>query len=282
MTAITDTPAAFGGLQPLPPATGRAGFGGALRSEWTKIRSVRSTVWTLLATIIISVGFSMLGNWGQSSHTHDTAAQLATRDLTYRSMLGIVFGQLAMISFGALAVTAEYATGMIRTSLVAQPRRIWVYLAKLVIVAVVAFVVGEIISFTSFLIDSQFWVNKGVNLNLGTHGTLPAVIGGGLYLAATGLLAFGIGAAVRHTAGTITIGVALVFVATIIEQFMPSSWVADSWKWLPYNAGSEVYQTQHTAEIGTAFGAWTGFGVYAGYALIAVIAGLWVFQRKDA
>ena len=273
---------AFAGMTPLPPASGRAGLLGALRSEWTKIRSVKSTVWTLAAAVIISVGISTLGNWGQSSHTSDSAAELATRDLVYRSMFGIRLGQLVMVVFGALAVTSEYSTGMIRTSLAAQPRRLNVFFAKLVIVAIVAFVVGEIISFASFLIGAHFWAADGVTLNLGTHGALQAVIGGGLYLDGAALLAFGLGAAIRHTAGTITTGVFLLFVVTIIVNFMPDSWQTDVDKWLPANAGSQVWATQHTADVGTALGAWSGFGVYIGYAAIALIVGLWVFERRDA
>jgi len=146
----------------------------------------------------------------------------------------------------------------------------------------VAFVAGEIISFASFLIGAHFWAAKGVTLSLSTHGALQAVIGGGLYLDGAALLAFGIGAAVRHTAGTITTGVFLLFVVTIIVNFMPDSWQADIDKWLPANAGSQVWATQHTADVGTAFGAWAGFAVYIGYAVIALIVGLWVFKRRDA
>ena len=282
MSTVTDARAPFAGLTPLPPAAGRAGFGGTLRSEWTKIRSVKSTMWTLSAAIVISVGISTLGNWGQASHTTDSAARLATLDLTSRSMFGIVLGQLVMVVFGALAITGEYSTGMIRTSLAAQPRRLQVFFAKLVIVTLTAFVVGEVISFASFLIGTHFWATKGVSLSLGTHGALQAVIGGGLYLDGAALLAFGIGAALRHTAGTITLGVFLLFVVTIIVNFMPNSWQVDVDKYLPANAGSQVWSTQHTADVGTAFGAWAGFAVYLGYAAVALLAGLWVFKRRDA
>jgi ABC-type transport system involved in multi-copper enzyme maturation permease subunit len=283
MSTITDAPgAAFGSVTPLPPATGRAGFGGALRSEWTKIRSVRSTVWTLAAAIVIAVGISTLGNWGQAGHTTLSAQQLAAKDLVQRSMFGIMLGQLVMVVFGALAITGEYATGMIRTSLSAQPRRTPVFFAKLLVVAATAFVVGEIISFASFLIGTHFWAAKGVHLSLSTHGALQAVIGGGLYLDGAALLAFGIGAAMRHTAGTITTGVFLLFVVTIIVNFMPDSWQSDIDKYLPANAGEQVWATQHTADVGTAFGAWSGFGVYMIYAALALLIGLWVFKRKDA
>ena len=283
MSTITDTaPAAYGGLAPLPPATGRAGFGGALRSEWTKIFSVRSTVWALSAAIVISVGLSALGNFEQASHTSLSAHQLGEKDLVYRSMFGIMLGQLVMVVFGALAITSEYATGMIRTSLSVQPRRMPVFFAKFLVVAVTAFAVGEIISFASFLISTHFWVSKGVHLSLGSHGALQAVIGGGLYLDGAALLAFGIGAAIRHTAGTITTGVFLLFVVTIIVNFMPDSWQSDVDKYLPANAGAQIWSTQHTADVGTNLGSWAGFGVYIAYAALALLIGMWVFKRKDA
>ena len=276
------TTTTFGGLPTLPASTGPSGFQGALRSEWVKIRSIRSTVWTLAAAVVISVGISTLGNWGQAGHTTASAATLATRDLTQRSMFGIVLGQLVMVVFGALAVTSEYATGMIRTSLSAQPRRMNVFWAKFAIVAVVSFLVGEVISFASFLIGAQFWVGKGVSLTLSTHGALQAVIGGGLYLAGAALLAFGLGAVLRHTAGAITAGVFLLFVITIIVNFMPDSWQGDIDKWLPANAGGQIWATQHTADVGTALSAWGGFGVYMIYAGVAVILGAISFKRRDA
>jgi len=284
MTALTDAPIpnTFPGMSPLPAASGKAGFGGALRSEWTKIKSVKSTIWTLAAAIIIAVGISALGNWGQSNHTTESAAELAAKDLTFRTMFGIMLGQLVMVVFGALAVTSEYATGMIRTSLAAQPRRLNVFFAKLLVVAAIAFVVGEIISFSSFFIGAHFWAAKGVSLSLSTHGSLQAVIGGGLYLTGAALLAFGIGAAMRHTAGTITLGVALLFVVTIIVSFMPDSWQQNIDKYLPANAGEQIWSTQHTADVGTALSAWGGFAVYMTYAVIALIVGLWVFKRRDA
>ena len=276
------TTTTFGGVSTLPASKGSSGFPGALRSEWVKIRSIRSTVWTLAAAIIIAVGISTLGNWGQANHTDLSAAQLAAKDLTYRSMFGIMLGQLVMVVFGALAITSEYATGMIRTSLSAQPRRMNVFWAKFLIVALVAFVVGEIISFASFLIGAHFWAAKGVSLTLATHGALQAVIGGGLYLTGAALLAFGLGALLRHTAGAITSGVFLLFVVTIIVNFMPDSWQGDIDKWLPANAGSQVWATQHTADVGTALGAWSGFGVYMIYAAVAIIIGAISFKKRDA
>lgn len=277
MTANTT---ALSGLTALPPASGRAGFGGALRSEWTKIRSVRSTMWTLGSATVVTIGISVLGNWGRANHGDATTAQLAHEDLTQRTLFGIILGQLIMVVFGAMSITSEYSTGMVRTSLTAQPRRAPVFWAKLLVVSAVAFIVGEVISFVSFLISSSFWRGKGIDLTLSTPHAMQAVIGGGLYLAGSAILAFGLGAILRHTAGAITSGVGLLFVLTILVNFLPQSWQDHLDKWLPFNSGGQVWSTQHVP--GTDLGAWTGFGVFMIYGIVAVALGAYVFRNRDA
>jgi ABC-type transport system involved in multi-copper enzyme maturation permease subunit len=277
---VTTSTSVLGRLTALPPATGKAGFTGALRSEWTKIRSVRSTMWTLGSAILVTVGISVLGNWGRANHGDATTAQLLREDLTQRSLFGIILGQLIMVVFGAMAITSEYSTGMVRTSLTSQPRRAPVFWSKLLVVSVVAFVVGEIISFAAFLIDSSFWRGKGIPLTLSTPHAMQAVIGGGLYLAGSAILAFGLGAILRHTAGAITSGVGLLFVLTILTSFLPQSWQDHFNKWLPFNSGGQVWATQHVR--GTDLSAWTGFGVFMIYGAVAVLIGLWVFRKRDA
>jgi len=276
----TTTATGYDRVAALPAPKGRAGFGGALRSEWTKIRSVRSTLWTLGSAILLTVGISVLGNWCQSNHTDLTAAQLAQRDLIQRSMFGIILGQLVMVVFGALAITSEYSTGMIRTSLSVQPRRMHLFWAKLVVISALAFVVGEVISFASFLIDATFWRNKGVSLSLSSPHAIQGVVGGGLYLAGSAILAFGLGAILRHTAGAITTGVGLLFVLTILANFLPDTWQNHVDKWLPFNSGGQVWATIHVP--GSDLGAWTGFLVFIVYGAVAVIFGALFFKKRDA
>ena len=262
----------------MPP--GRAGYRHALASEWTKIRTVRSTVWTLACTVVLSIGISVLANWGPADHPDQHGHIDLPSDLTRQALAGIILGQLAMVVFGAMSVTAEYSTGMIRTSLAVQPRRMSVFLAKLTVVTLVALVVGEVTSFASFLIDMHFWTAIGHPLSLSTPGALAAVVGGGLYLAGAALLAYGLGALIRHTAGAITAGVFLVFVVSILVNFMPQSWQNHIDKWLPAAAGSEVWATQHVP--GQDLGAWTGFLVFMIYGVVATILGAITFTRRDA
>ncbi|MEY9913000.1 ABC-type transport system involved in multi-copper enzyme maturation permease subunit [Catenulispora sp. MAP12-49] len=262
---------AFAGPDPFPQA--KASFGAALQSEWTKIRSVRSTFWTLLITMVITIGLGSLIALGSSSHPSPDD------DFTANSMSGLFFGQLVIVVFGAMAITAEYSTGMIRTSLTSQPRRGTLFWAKAAIVAAVALVVGLVCSFVSFFIATAIYSGHGITVSLSDPGVLRAVIGGGLYMTGTALLAFGLGAILRHTAGAITTAVGLLFVLFILVQFLPGTWRTDISKWIPFNAGLQIITTRPQDDM---LSPWAGFAVFAAYAAAAVIGGAIVMRKKDA
>jgi ABC-2 type transport system permease protein len=262
----------------LPALAGRAGFGGALRSEFTKIRSVRSTYWTLLALVVVTVGIGALTCLGAVSRGADHGPNF---DPAFRSLVGLYLGQLIIAVLGALTITSEYATAMIRTSLAVQPRRGTLFAAKAVVFAVVSLVTGLLASFTSFFIGQAILSSKHLNTTLSQPHVLRAVIGGGLFLAVCGLLSFGLGAILRHTAAAITAAIGLLFVLTIVSNFLPQSWQVHVDKWIPANAGSQIWTvvTDPTAHL---FSAWTGFGVFLAYAAIAIGAGFILFRKRDA
>jgi ABC-2 type transport system permease protein len=145
---------------PLPPATRRSGLPGALRSEWVKLRSVRSTVWTLTTMVVLTVAMSA---WYASNAAMnadigpDGTLQGGAPDPTRSTLMGIVIGQMAVLVIGALAVTSEYSTGMIRTSLTAMPRRGVVAAAKAIVLGGVTLAAGELASFAGFFIGRGFW-----------------------------------------------------------------------------------------------------------------------------
>jgi len=148
---MTTTQVVAAPRQPLlPPAAGRAGFADALRSEFTKIRSTRSTYWTLLALVVVTIGIGAIASYGTASH----ASQIdrASFDATQLSLGGLYVGQLVIAVLGALTITSEYSTGMIRTSLAVQPRRGTLFAAKAMVFAVVSLVTGLVASFASFFI----------------------------------------------------------------------------------------------------------------------------------
>ena len=281
--------------------SGRAGFFGTVRSEFTKIRSVRSTYWTLFALILACVGIGALFSWGQTQRLlrfenaprgakfpHGIAHQIAheiTSQAASISLFGLLIGQLIIIVLGALAITSEYSTGMIRTSLTAMPRRGTVFAAKGVVFGIVALVIGLVTSFLSFFVGQLILSTQHVNTTLGHPHVLRMVIGGGLFLAVCGLLSFGIGAMLRHTAGVIASGIGLMFVLWILSQFLPgppSGWFGqeDIDKWIPFNAGSAIWENQANGL--HPFSPWIGFGVFCAYAATAIIGGLIVFWRRDA
>ncbi|HEV2372582.1 MAG TPA: ABC transporter permease subunit [Streptosporangiaceae bacterium] len=306
MASVATHEALVGGAVTHHPP-GRAGFLGTVSSEFTKIRSVRSTYWTLFALVVVCVGIGALFSWGQTERLlsiaqgttingrplpHAQIAQiLASRRAEIRStataisLFGLLLGQLVIVVLGALSITTEYSTGMIRTSLTAMPRRGTLYAAKGVVFGVVALVTGLVTSFLAFFVGQAILSTQNVNTTLGHPGVLRAVVGGGLFLAVCGLLSFGIGAMLRHSAGAIATGIGLMFVLTILTNFLPgppSGWFgqADIDKWIPFFAGGHIWQDQMVGI--NPFSPWVGFGVFCAYTAAAVLGGLVLFLRRDA
>ena len=264
----------------LPPTTGRAGFADAVRSEFTKIRSTRSTYWTLLALIVVTVGIGAIATAGTASHPQGITK--ASLDATQQSLAGLYVGQLVIAVLGALTITSEYSTGMIRTSLAVQPRRGVVFAAKALVFAAVSLVTGLVACFASFFIGQAILSSHHLNATLGDPNVLRAVIGGALFLTACGMLAYGLGAILRHTAGAITAAIGLLFVVSILVNFLPHSWQNNVDKWMPAIAGAQIWTTKASSGGPHLFSAWPGFAVLATYAVVAIVAGLVVFRTRDA
>jgi ABC-2 type transport system permease protein len=279
--ATTSAPVAgrHPGAAPLPRPSGRAGFIGSLRSEFTKIRSTRSTYWTLLALVVITVGFGALASAGAAHNANQLGPDF---DPTQRSLFGLYFGQLFMAVLGALTITSEYATGMIRTSLTAMPRRGTMFAAKAVVFAAVALVTGLITSFGAFFLGQALMSGAHINATLSQPHVLRAVVGGALFLAACGMLSFGIGAILRHTAGAITASIVLLFVISLLINALPQSWQEHVDKWVPAVAGSQIWAVKAATDGPPMFAPWTGFAVFCGYAVIALVAGLILVRKRDA
>jgi ABC-2 type transport system permease protein len=263
----------------LAAMSARAGFGGALRSELTKIRSMRSTYWALVATVLVTVligalicAFVLGASSGPRSSYYDP---------THLSLVGLVIGQLIIAALGALTVTSEYTTGMIRTSLTVQPRRGTLFAAKATAFTLVSLAAGLVAAFTSFLLGQAILSRRDLGAALGQPHVLRAVVGAGLFLCVSGLLAFGLGALLRYTAGAVTAAIAVLFVSVAMSSFLPGSWQASVSKWIPFNAGSQLWSTVSNPAAHM-LSPWAGFAVFAGYAAIAVAAGLAAFLRRDA
>jgi len=252
----------------------------ALRSEATKLRTVRSTVWTLLATVVATVGVGTLisvarvGRWDQLS----LREQLAI-DPTALSLRGVYLAQLAIGVLGVLVISSEYTTGMIRTTLTAVPRRRTVLFAKVAVFTVVAFVVAEVASFAAFFVGQSVFASKHVDASLSDPGVLRAVVGAGVYLTLIGLLGLALGTLLRRTAGAIATLFGLVLVAPALVQALPSPWNTDVGKLLPMNAGRALFSVRSNSSLLTPVDALLALVVAVGVVLVLA----WVaIERRDA
>jgi len=265
-------------------AGGHSRFSGAVRSEWTKLRTVRSTLWSVVATVGLSLAIGIVATAVTASRWNTTSVlDRITFDPTSRSLTGLLFGQLAIGVLGVLVMSAEYGTGTIRATLTAVPNRRRVLGAKVVVFAAVGLVIGELSAFASFLVGQQILAGSTPYATLGQPGVLRAVIGGGLYLVVLGLLALGIAVMVRHTAGAISAFVGVLFVLPLIDQALPTS-VADAvGRFLPAEIGAVMTTTRPDVHLAVgSFPPWVGFGLLCAYAVVALLIGGVLLERRDA
>ena len=266
------------------PARRRAAFGGLMLAEWTKIRSVRSTLWTLILFVVLTVGLTtgltalVVASWGKRGSGGGEVA-ITADPVGFILGAGIGLGQLTICVLGILVITSEYSTGVIRASLLAVPRRVPMLIAKVVVFAGLLIVLAEIVAFGSFFLGSTLLHSK-VAVSLSDTGVTRAVIGAGIYLTVLGLFSVGIGGLIRHTAGGIATVIGAVLVLPIITSFLPGSWGHHINGYLPEQAGSLIYQAQQQAN--QVLTPWQGFGVFCLWTAVLLGAAGLLLVRRDA
>lgn len=269
--------------QPALPERSGSRFGRELLAEWTKLRSVRSTIWSFVIMAAVTFGFIGLvvgitvAQWDQQSA--GDKAQILSDPMSLILGVGIYFGQLAICVLGVLVITSEYSTGMIRSSLLAEPRRWPMLLAKGTVFGFVVLVVGTVVSFASFFLGKAILSSK-VTVSLSDDGVLRSVIGAGLYLAVLGLFSLAIGAIVRNTAGAITGVIAFILVLTPLTILIPGKLGDYIYHYLPGEAGSMIVQA-HPAD-DDILGPWQGFGVFCLWTVVLMAIATFLLQRRDA
>jgi ABC-type transport system involved in multi-copper enzyme maturation permease subunit len=268
---------------PAVPVAGPVRFGRLLLSEWTKIRSVRATLWSLLLLVVLTLGFTVLFTWltvSQWDKADPSQRQRAVAD-PVSTILGSGFqlSQLAVCVLGVLVITSEYGTGMIRASLLAVPHRIPMLAAKAIVFAVVVFLVGELAAFPSFFLGAAI-LRSRTPVTLSDPGVLRAVIGAGLYLAVLGLFALAIGALLRHTAAGITGVIAFILVLSPLAQLLPGSVGEHIHAYLPSEAGQLIAFAHRVP--GGLLSPWQGFGVFCLWTAVLLAAAAYLLKRRDA
>jgi ABC-type transport system involved in multi-copper enzyme maturation permease subunit len=251
-------------------------------SEFAKIRSVRSTFWALLVSLLLSVGISVLiaavtsANWDTISST-----ERATMDMS-AVVAGVYFGVLVTGVLGVLVVSTEYGTGMMRTSLTAFPRRGTLFAAKTTVLTLVVLLVGLIIAFASYLLASPFYTRHGVELSLGHTSNLRALLAVPVYLTLIALMGLGLGYLLRHTAAAISSLVGLLFVIPIITNFLPGRIGKDVNNVVPSNAGGAMMITHPTTTGTPPLTPLGGLIALLIWTAMLVVPALLLFRHRDA
>ncbi|CAA9230623.1 MAG: Efflux ABC transporter, permease protein [uncultured Blastococcus sp.] len=259
------------------PGTPQPGFGHALRAEWIKFWSVRSTFWSTAMLFVLGAGLTVLvcatsAAWLASEEADESPLSFVT--------WGLMLAQITAIVLGTLVVTSEYGTGMIRATLAATPRRGSVLAAKAIVLSGTLFVVGTITAFAGYFGGNFFLDREGIGVSLGDEGVLRAMFGSGLYVAGLGLFAAAVGFLIRHTAAALSVVLALVFVVGNMAFLLPGTWGEWTAKLMPGNAGAGVATpVSFNPDL---LDPWAGFAVFAGEIAVLTVVAWATFRRRDA
>jgi ABC-2 type transport system permease protein len=257
---------------------------GLLRAEWTKIRSVRSTLWSLLAFMVLAISFCTLvasviaDDWNKPGN-HSNHVMLHTDPTAVLFGAGFGLGQLAMGVLGVIVITSEYSTGAIRSSLLAVPRRLPMLAAKAAVFDVLDLVASAITVFVVFFVGTAI-LRSHISITLSQPGVTRAVIGAILYLGVLGLFAMAIGGLIRNTIGAIATVIALVLVVPPLVSLIPGTIANHVHGYLPTVAGELVAQTAQ--QPGDVLSPWQGFGVFCAWTAVLFAACSWLLVRRDA
>ncbi|MDX6470561.1 MAG: type transport system permease protein [Gaiellaceae bacterium] len=253
-------------------------------SEWTKLRTLRSTRYTLFAGVALTIVFAVIPalvnatRWNRMS-VIDKAGFHALET----SLIGVSFAQLAFGVLGVLIISGEYSTGMIRSSFAAVPKRLPVLWAKAGIYGLVTLLLAVPSTLIAFfaaqaILKGHTFNGHDIALSFSDPGVARAVLGGALYLTLSGLFGLGLGAILRNTAAGISAFAAILFVLPPLMNVLPSSWNNAISPYLPSNAGSAIMQSGTPDHI---LAPWTGLGLFALYTAAAIAIAAIQLRRKD-
>ncbi|MGW3912242.1 ABC transporter permease subunit [Streptomyces sp. NPDC005070] len=247
----------------------RTHLGHALHSEWTKIKSVRSTMWTLGTFLLLVIGIGFL-----------VAVQTTDEDFgdvpfTVPAFIGLLLGQLCLITLGVLVVSSEYGTGMIRTTFTASPQRHRVLAAKLIIFFAVAFTVS------AFAIGLIGLFTASLHSGGSDIPWVGTVFMGALYVSLLGMLSLAVGSMLRHSAGAITTMLGVVLLPSILPAFLMMSETLRTigekmQEYAAISSLARVFRLDNESGNGAA-----QLGLLAGVTAAAIVAAFVLLERRD-
>jgi ABC-2 type transport system permease protein len=251
-----------------------------VRSEWTKLRSLRSTGWTLAAALVLLVGIgAALARVSADQYGSLADARAHGFEAVSVSLNGVAFAQLAIGVLGVLMLSGEYGTGLIRLTLAVVPRRLPVLWAKLLVFAAVVLPLALVGAVASFLVGQALLAGSGLGVGWGAPGAVRSVLGAALYLTVAGLIGITLGALVRNTAAGISIFVSVFYIVPPLISALPVAVDRHVSPYLPSNAGEAVYRDVSGVDW---LSPWTGFALLCSYAVVLVGAAAWRLLRFDA
>lgn len=274
-----------------PRANDRAAalsFGGVLRSEWIKLRSLRSTIWSYLIVIAIAIGMALIMslsmtngmNGGEGIGNAPAGQQL---DLVVQSsVFGVYFGQLVAGVLGVLVISGEYTTGMIRSTFAAVPRRTPALAAKAAVLFVATFVVGVIATLAAFATSAIVFAGADVSVSLLEPGVVLPLLGASLYLALVAVFALALGTIIRSSAGGIAAVLGLILLVPTVLQMIPAEWPGEVIPYLLGTAGMGIFGSATAWPADGALGAWVSLFVVLGWVAAGMAGAVTLLKRRDA
>jgi ABC-2 type transport system permease protein len=250
-----------------------------VRSEWTKLRALRSTWWCALIAVLLIVGLGAAIT-GSGAPYKISAGNSAAGGVTL-SLVGVLFAQLVLGMLGVLSFSGEYATGMIRATLAVVPSRMPVLWAKLIALVGFMLPLSLLATVGEFFVATALESSRGGSaLSLTDPGVLREVIGASLYLTVVAVIGVALGALLRRTAAGLAVFAAMLLVVPLVAAYLPAS-IKGFAPYLPSNAGGTIWGA------GKLFGGhqlspWTGFAVLCGYAVALTAVAAWRLRRRDA
>jgi ABC-2 type transport system permease protein len=272
------------------PATTGLTFPRLVRSEWIKLRSIRSTVWCYAILVVLTVAMavllgSLVNQGGTRMPTDIANGTLVSVNTASVSITALVVGVL-----GVLTITGEYGTGQVRSTFTADPGRIGVILAKAFVLALATFVVSAVATWIGVFISTALQAANNVHADLGDPAVVLPILGSSVYVTLLALLAYGIGLLVRSSAGgiAITLGILLVLpvILALFAALTGAEWIADLAKFLPSDAGGQLFAYSYDtppegAQTGLVLNGWGGFGVLAAEVVAVGAAATAVARTRD-
>ncbi|MGW0786770.1 ABC transporter permease subunit [Streptomyces sp. NPDC002911] len=257
---------------PIPVRT--PGLGDAIASEWTKIRSVRSTMWTLGVMIVLLVGVGLL----TALVVNVSDAPMDDTPVLSLGFFGVLLGSICVITLGVLTIASEYGTGMIRTTLTACPSRARMVIAKSVVFFLLAFTITTVTTGTVGVLQTAMLDGATPDTGLWVRST----VGVGLYVATLGLLSLALGAIIRHSAGAITIMIAVVLLPLVLAMFMFSPTLAGVQEALfQYSIPNQLATLYNTSMTSTGPSGWDPLWIIVGVTAVAMAGAFAALDRRD-